>query len=260
MELKGKVAVVTGGASGIGKATAEMLAKAGARVVVGDVQEAQGREVVAGIRQAGGEAAFVKVDLAKPAEARGLIDTAAQTYGGIDLLHNNAGVLRTHESFEEQTEEEWRWIVEVNLNSLYTTTKAAVPYLRRRGGGVIVNTASMASIAPNQDSVAYGAAKAGVLGFTRSLAPHLEKDGIRIHNICPAGVWTGIVQYTTARAHALRAQRGALQPEDIGRLVLYFARHDELPNGMTVIAHITPRGPEYRRLREYESDVIEGVV
>ena len=259
MELKGKVAVVTGGASGIGKATAEMLAKEGAQVVVGDVQEAQGREVVAGIRQAGGEATFVKVDLAKAAEARGLIDTAAQTYGGIDLLHNNAGVLRTHESFEEQTEEEWRWIVEINLNSLYTTTKAVVPYLRQRGGGVIVNTASMASIAPNQDSVAYGAAKSGVLGLTRSLVPHLEKDRIRIHAICPAGVQTGILQFSSVRAHALRAKRGFLAPEDIGRLVLYFARHDELPNGMTVIARMTQRGPEYLRLKEYEGEVIQGV-
>ena len=257
MELKGKVAVVTGAASGIGKATAEMLAKAGARVVAGDVQEAQGWAVVEGIRSAGGEATFVKVDLAKPAEARGLIATAAQTYGGIDLLHNNAGVLRTHESFEEQTEEEWRWIVEINLNSLYTTTKAAVPYLRRRGGGVIVNTASMASIAPNQDSVAYGAAKAGVLGLTRSLAPHLAKDNIRIHAICPAGVQTGILQFSTERAHALRAKRGVLAPEDIGRLVLHFARHDELPNGMTVIAHQTPRGPEYLRLKDWEGERVE---
>ena len=259
MELKGKVAVITGGASGIGKATAEMLAKEGMRVVVGDIQEPEGREVVAGIRREGGEATFVKVDLAKPAEARALIDTAAQTYGGIDLLHNNAGILRTHESFDDQTEEEWRLIVEINLNSLFNTTKTTIPYLRQRGGGVIVNTASMASIAPNQDSVAYGAAKAGVLGFTRSLAPHLAKDAIRIHAICPAGVQTGILQYSTARAHALRATRGVLAPEDIGRLVLYFARHDELPNGMTVIARNTPRGPEYLRLKDYEGEVIQGI-
>ena len=161
--LHGKVALVTGAASGIGRATAQMLAREGMRVVVADVQDIPGAETVSLITRTGGEASFVHVDLSEPGSPHAMVDAAVQRYGGLDLLHNNAAILRTHETFDPQGEEQWRLMIEINLNAVYGGCRAAVPAMRKRGGGVIINTASMAALTPYGDSMAYAAAKEAAL-------------------------------------------------------------------------------------------------
>ncbi|MSQ26223.1 MAG: SDR family oxidoreductase [Dehalococcoidia bacterium] len=257
--LHGKVALVTGAASGIGRATAQMLARQGMRVVVADVQDALGAETVALITRAGGEASFVHVDLSEPGSPHAMIDAAVQRYGGLDLLHNNAAILRTHDTFDPQGEEQWRLMLEINLNAVYGGCRAAVPAMRRRGGGVIINTASMAALTPYGDSMAYAAAKGGVLALSRSMAPLLAPENIRVHALCPAGVQTAILQHSTARATAARAVRGVLAPEDIGRAVVYLAQHDEVEPLIMILRRGDSGKPEYIRVGAYAEEHISGI-
>ena len=257
--LKGKVALVTGAASGIGRATAQFLASEGMRVAVADIQETPGAGTVDLITRAGGEAFFVRVDLAEPNGPRDMVAATVQRYGGLDLLHNNAAILRTHETFDHQGEEQWRIMLEINLNAVFVGCRAAVPVMRQRGGGVIINTASMAALMPYGDSMAYAAAKGGVVALSRSMAPLLASEGIRVHALCPAGVQTAILQYSTARATASRAVRGVLDPEDIARAVVYLAQHDEVEPLIMILRRGDSGKPEYIRVGAYAEEPIAGI-
>ncbi len=189
MEIRGKVAVVTGGGSGIGRATALRLARAGASVVVADVDEAGARETVACIERDGGAAVPVRADVTRAADVQHMLALAAERFGGLDILHNNAGVTTGTLDFAGATMDQWQRVLDVNLRAVVLGTHLALPLLRKRGGGVIVNTASLAAFVGFPPDPVYAATKAAVVMFTHSLGP-LAAEGIRVNCICPGVVNT----------------------------------------------------------------------
>src|SRR5215213_7601067 len=168
MDVRGRVALVTGGAAGIGRATALRLAREGARVVVADVEAAGGEETSALIREAGGEGRFLRCDVVRDEEVERLIEETELAYGGLEIVHNNAGVL-SGPRFPDEEPRYWRRALDINLGGVLSVIYHAVPAMRRRGGGVIVNTASIAGLGPHFLDPVYAATKAGVLNLTRSL-------------------------------------------------------------------------------------------
>jgi NAD(P)-dependent dehydrogenase (short-subunit alcohol dehydrogenase family) len=254
--LNDKVAIITGAASGVGRATAQLFAKRGARVVVADILEDGGRETAEIVQQSGGHATFVKVDLALGPDIQNLISVAMSAYGRIDILHNNAAILRTHEELDQASVEEWRWILEVDLTSIFVASRLVAPIMRAQGGGVIVNTASMGGLIPYPEGLAYGAAKAGVISLTRSLAMLLEPDGIRVNCICPAGIDTPILRYTSRRSTALRAQRGVLQPREVGEVAEYLATEESL-TGASILVRREGEEVCWYRIKDYAVEAID---
>jgi len=185
MRLEGKVAIITGGGSGIGRATARLFAQEGAKVVVADYQAESGREAVQAIKDAGGDALFVEVDVSNPAQVQHLVQTALDAYGGVDILFNNAGVLLFGTILETQ-EEAWNRLMSINLTGVYLCSRAVIPHMIKRGGGSIINTSSSTGahdVAPN--IAAYVTSKGGVTLLTRAMAVDHAKDKVRVNAIAP---------------------------------------------------------------------------
>jgi NAD(P)-dependent dehydrogenase (short-subunit alcohol dehydrogenase family) len=228
MDIRGKVAVVTGAGSGIGRATAVRLAREGASVIVADLDDAGGRETVARIAEAGGAATAVHVDVARETDARRMLATAEERYGGLDILCNNAGITSGALDFMQATTEQWQRVIDVNLRAVILGTHLAVPLLRRSGGGAIVHTASLAAFAGFPPDPVYAATKAGVVLFTHSLAA-LAAEGIRVNCVCPGVVNTPMLQ--RARGDERPAWLGTvrmLEPEDIADGVVQLITDDAL--------------------------------
>jgi 3-oxoacyl-[acyl-carrier protein] reductase len=241
--LKGKVAIVTGGASGIGRAAARALAEAGAAVVVADLNPGRAQEAAAAITDAGGRAAAVAVDVSRPADVQRMVATAVEQFGRLDILYNNAGI-SPDGTITETSEALWDTTVAIDLTAVFLGTKYAIPEMQKAGGGVILNTAGTLGIMPCQRKAAYAAAKAGVISLTRSTALDYSKDRIRCVAICPGlVVGTDLVQHTdqlaAARGVGGPATRdqgetdaefteyqllpGQIEAEDIARLVVFLA-------------------------------------
>ena len=180
-DLEGKAALITGGGSGIGRATAIALAGAGAAVVIADVDEAGARGTARLVEEARGRAAFVRTDVSRWEEIERMVAFSEETFGGLDILHNNAGINAGWPRFPDAPRERWDRTVAVNLWAVIAGTDAAVPALRRRGGGVIVNTASLAGLIAYLPDPIYAAAKHGVVGFSRSLTYLLAEAGVRVN-------------------------------------------------------------------------------
>jgi NAD(P)-dependent dehydrogenase (short-subunit alcohol dehydrogenase family) len=195
----GKVFVVTGGASGIGAATGRRLADEGAHVALFDVNEAAGRDVAAGIAAAGGEASFTRVDVTSSAQMCEAIDGVAEQYGGLDGIVNNAGVNGPTAPIEEYDEADFDRVVAVLMKSVWLGMRFAMPHLRARGGGAIVNTASTAAVIAYPGMTGYTAAKHGVLGLTKCVALEAADAGIRVNAICPAPISTPMMADTERR-------------------------------------------------------------
>ncbi len=193
MELAGKTAVVTGAGSGIGRASALAFAAAGASVFVTDIAESDGEETVRLIEKDGGAAAFSRVDVTEPGDLSRMLDEAEQAFGGVDVLHNNAGIVVGEPLWPDTDPDKLMRQVTINLGSVVVGTRLAVPYLSRRGGGAVVNTASMASVLPLLDEPAYSATKAGVLMFTRTCAPMEASHKIRVTAVLPGLVRTALI-------------------------------------------------------------------
>lgn len=191
-KLAGKVAIVTGAGSGIGQATARLFAREGAKVVVVDIVEPQGRETTSQITEAGGEAIFVKTNVTKATEVQAMIQTAVDTYGRLDILFNNAGVLRRG-TIEECTEEDWDFIMDVNLKGVFFGTKYAVPVMKQQGEGIIISTASGAGMRGTFRSPAYCASKAGVILLMKQCAVDYPDAGIRFEAFIPGVVDTPLL-------------------------------------------------------------------
>ncbi len=214
MPLSGKVVLVTGAGSGVGRASALRFARQGAKVLVSDYNPAGGQETVDLI---GAEKArFVVCDMRQPAQIRALVDATLQAYGRLDIVHSNAGDMTLAPSIDDLTEEVWRRDIELNLNSHFVLLKAAVPALRK-SDGVIVFTSSIAGLRYYATGAHYAAAKYGLLGLTRSLAPLMEKDKIRLNAICPIAVDTPFLY----RASSTRTN--LLTPDDVARGVYHLA-------------------------------------
>lgn len=220
--LTGKVAIVTGSGNGIGRATVKRIAESGARVTVSDVIVEDGERTVAEIVAAGGEAIFVKADISQEAEVKNLIDTTVATYGGLDILINNAGVgggqLRTHEIELE----EFMRVMAINVGGTFLCTKYALPHFLKQRDGRIVNIASTYGLIGAPKAAAYCASKGAIINYTRQLTVDYAPDGIRINAICPGYIDTSLGRRgTTLEPDALQAaiarreKAAAMQP--IGR-------------------------------------------
>ena len=236
MEIKDKVALVTGGGSGIGQATSLRLAKEGASVVVVDVNEEGGRDTVAQIEAINRTAAFVRADVTDTKDAEAMVAFAKETFGGLDILHNNAGILDGPERYPDADPAQWLPVLEVNLRGVILGTQYGIQAMKERGGGVIVNTASMAGLGYGYPAnPVYAASKAGVVLFTASLAPLKEADNIRVNCICPGVVNTpmatkGIPALGEQNEQAAEFLKSLnlIQPEEIADIVVQFITDDSL--------------------------------
>ncbi len=215
--LEGKVTLITGAGSGIGRATALACACEGARLVVADRVVAGGQETVAMIEQEGGEATFVQVDVTQADEVEALVAQVVATYGRIDCAHNNAGIEGQLARTADYLEDDWDRVIAVNLKGVWLCMKHEIPPMLQQGGGAIVNTASLAGLVGARRLSAYVASKHGVVGLTKTAALEYAKAGIRINAVCPGIIHTSMVErmYLDQRPE-LEARLIATEP--IGRL------------------------------------------
>lgn len=228
--LAGKVAVLTGASSGIGRAAALALAREGAAITIGDIDEPGAAETAKLIEADGGRAISRRCDVTSPEEIDGLVASAADEFGGVDIAFGNAGFLATAD-LDEMTLETFNKHLAVNLTANFLLAKASAPHVRRRGGGSIIFTASLGGLRGSAGSVAYNASKGGLVNMTRSLAAELGPDSIRVNCLCPGWVDTpfndpfwaheppGTMEETVGR---IPLRRQSL-PEEIGSTVVFLA-------------------------------------
>ena len=228
--LEGKVALVTGAGSGIGRASSLVFAREGAKVVVSDVNADGGEETVSAIKDLGGEGIFVHADVARAAEVEALVGRVVEAYGRLDCAYNNAGIEgyfggRLH----EYPEETWDRLIDINLKGVWLCLKYEISQMLNRGGGAIVNTASVAGLRGSRQMSAYVASKHAVVGLTKSAALEYARDGIRINAVCPGPIDTPMMgrlvqgrdeEYTASRQ--LRQPMGRMgAPEEIAETVAW---------------------------------------
>ena len=216
--LDGKTALVTGGGSGIGRATSLAYAQEGARVVVADVNVEGGEETVQLIKEAGGEAILVHADVAKPEDTQAMVAQAVEAFGSLDCAFNNAGISggTDRRLTADYLEEDWDRVVGINLKGVWLCMKAEIPQMLKQGGGAIVNTASVAGLVAITGTVAYIAAKHGVTGLTKAAALEYAKSGIRVNAVCPGYIQTPMVQGIFVENEGFEERVASRHP--IGRL------------------------------------------
>lgn len=224
----GKVALVTGGAAGIGQATAEAFAAQGAKVVVSDINQADGQRVVDGIRAAGGEAVFVPCNVASAEETKALMDAVISHYGRLDCAFNNAGIEIEQDKLADGDEAVFDRIMDVNVKGVWQCMRYEIPLMLAAGGGSIVNTASVAALGAAPKMSIYSASKHAVLGLTRSAAVEYAKKGVRINAVCPAVIDTEMFRRAAAIDPRKADFAAAMHPvgrigkaEEIAAAVLY---------------------------------------
>jgi NAD(P)-dependent dehydrogenase (short-subunit alcohol dehydrogenase family) len=229
--MEGKVALVTGGSSGIGRASAIAFARNGARVIVADINVEGGQETEQIIKQAGGSAMFIRTDVTRASEVAEVINRAIEKYGRLDYAHNNAGILLhgVNAQTTECTEEDWDRVISINLKGVWLCLKYEIPQMIKQGSGAIVNTSSIAGLVALENSAAYNASKHGVVGLTRAAALEYARAGIRVNAVCPAFINTPMIgQETESESQELvkfiqtempMARRG--RPEEVAEAVVW---------------------------------------
>jgi len=227
-QFDGRVALVTGGSSGIGRATSLAFAREGARVVFGDIDVAGAEETMKMIKGAGGEAVFVKADVSKAMDVKAIVDKAIQTYDRLDYAHNNAGIDGEFATIVANTEENFDHVIGVNLKSVWLGMKYEIPEMRKRGGGAIVNTSSVAGLVAYRTMGPYVASKHGVIGLTKTAALEYSNFGIRVNAVCPGAIRTPMIDAFINNDSETEANMSALQPigrmgraEEVANLVLW---------------------------------------
>jgi NAD(P)-dependent dehydrogenase (short-subunit alcohol dehydrogenase family) len=216
--LRGKVAVITGASSGLGRAGAMRFAAEGARVVVSSNRDEQGKQVAGQIEEQGGTAVFVHCDVTRPDDVEALIAAAEETYGAVNVLYASAGVMPTGTA-PETSEEDWRLAIEVNLGGAFRLAKFGIPALRRAGGGSIILTASELGLVGASRAAAYCAAKGGVVNLTRALAIDCGPLGIRVNCLCPGPIETPMLRdWLNAAPDPAEAERIQTAPVLLGRI------------------------------------------
>ncbi|HEV7785716.1 MAG TPA: glucose 1-dehydrogenase [Thermoanaerobaculia bacterium] len=259
MRLENKVALITGAGSGIGRETALLFAREGARVVVVDVNDAAGEAVAAELRTAGGQALYVHADVSKAVDAEGMIRAAEAGFGRLDVLFNNAGISHPQDDDAVTTEEEvWDLTMSINLKGVFLGCKYGIPALRRAGGGSIINTASfVAVLGAATPQLAYTASKGGVLAMTRELATIHARENIRVNALCPGPLRTELLmKYLDTEekrqrrlVHIPMGRFG--EAHEIANAALFLASDESsfttgatfLVDGGITAAYVTPEGP-----------------
>ena len=225
MRLQGRVAIITGAASGIGRATAQRFAQDGAAVVIADINRSGGEAVAEAISAAGGKASFVNADVSQASDLQAMIDAAVQTYGRLDILHNNA-FRNEAGAAADISAEDWQATLDVTLTAVWQASKLAIPHLLKSPAGVILNTASVHSIVGLAGNAAYQAAKGGVLSLTRALALELAPK-VRVVAILPGSIETPSTQAVPADEHRHFVSQVPLarmgQPEEIADVTAFLA-------------------------------------
>lgn len=233
MRLEGKVALITGGAAGIGKATAERFAKERAKVIIGDVSEDLGQATAEGLG-----VRFYKVDVTDQTAVQEWVDNVAESYGRIDVLVNNAGVLRDAtlvkvkdgELVKQMAEADFDLVIAVNLKGVFNCTQAVAPYMIRQGGGVILNATSIVGLDGNLGQTNYVAAKAGVIGMTKVWARELGPNNIRVNAVAPGPIATEMIKSMPEKIlnqFRARTPLGRLgQPQDVANAYLFLASEE----------------------------------
>ncbi len=230
-QFTGKVVLITGASAGIGRATALAFAREGARVTVSDVDEREGETTVQQICNGGGEAIFARADVSREADVEAMVARAVHAFGGLDYAFNNAGIEGALATTGEYASDAWRRVIDVNLTGVFLCMKHEIPVLLERGGGVIVNDASILGLVGFATAPAYTAAKHGVLGLTKVAAQEYATRGIRINAVCPGFVETPMVMERGVHAGADAAAYGQLaalhpmnrlgKPDEIAGAVLW---------------------------------------
>jgi len=240
MKLKDKVIAVTGAASGIGRAIAQVGAGYGAKVVVADLNETAGQETVANIQDAGGDAVFVKVDVSQEADAQKLIDTAIENFGALHGVANNAGIAGEQVPFTETSNELWEKTRSINLDGMFYMLRAQLAHFNENGGGSIVNTASMAAIKATKDVTAYAVSKWGVVGLTKQAAIEGIEYGTRVNAIAPGVIKTAIFDSTPEdkmkEFEAMQPGGRLGEPEEMGEIVAFLLSDEASYINATVIS------------------------
>jgi NAD(P)-dependent dehydrogenase (short-subunit alcohol dehydrogenase family) len=251
--LDGRVAVVTGGCSGIGLATVRRFLEEGAKVVIGDVDDTRGEELVAEL-----EVTYVHVDVTSKEQVDALFRTAKETHGSVDIAFNNAGISPPEDDSILDTDlDAWRKVQEVNLTSVYLCCKAALPYMLEQGRGSIINTASFVAVMGAATSqISYSASKGGVLSMSRELGVQFARQGVRVNALCPGPVNTPLLQELFAKDEERAARRlvhvpmGRFgEPEEMANAVLFLASDESsfitastfLVDGGISGAYVTPQ-------------------